>query len=52
MTTAEVSSTVHNDERLMMLPQSSVTVTNMCETVHISYVNHFLRIYILDLSDD
>ena len=30
---------VHDGEQLVMLPQSSTTVTNVCETVHVLYVS-------------
>ena len=33
---AELTATLHDGERLVLLPQSSVTVTNVCETVHVS----------------
>jgi len=30
---------VHDGERLVMLPQSSTTVTNVCETIYVPYVD-------------
>ena len=35
---AELTTALHDGERLLMLPQSSATVTNVCETVHVPYV--------------
>ena len=39
ISSAELTSALHDGERLVLLPQSSTTVTNVCETVHVPYVN-------------
>ena len=39
VSSAELMSALRDGERLVMLPQSSTTVTNVCETVHVPYVN-------------